>query len=149
MTTGGVVAICTIPTLVGGVESYTVAGGMAHIRHAVRLLGADRVGVSSDRAPYAYACQPPELTRVIEPETLIPYAQAPEYPGGWRHIWRRYRETWESTTQPHALSPTAWPYNVTLPLVMEGYSDPDIRKIIGGNVMGLVDQVLTHKPAMG
>ena len=37
---------------------------------------------------------------------------------------------------------------MTLPLVMDGYSDGDIRKIIGGNVMRLVDQVLSHKPAM-
>ena len=90
--TGGVVSIGTVPTLVGGVEGYTIAGGMAHIRHAVQLLGADHVGVSSDRAPYWFACQPPELTRAVMPDKLLPYEQAPKYPGGWGRIWRRYRE---------------------------------------------------------
>ena len=145
--TGGVVAITTVSTLAGGVEGYTIAGGMAHIRHAVKLIGAEHVGVSSDRG-LTWAGLPPELLRAARPANLIPFEQAPRYPGGWGDINMTYRETWEGSTQPHALKPCAWPYNVTLPLVMEGYSDQQIRDIIGGSVMRLYEQILARQPTV-
>ena len=145
--TGGVVAITTVSTLVGGVGGYTIAGGMAHIRHAVRLIGAERVGVSSDRG-LAWAGLPPEVLRAAKPKNLTPFEQAPRYPGGWGEINMTFRETWESSTQPHSLKPCTWPYNVTLPLVMEGYSDQQIRDIIGGSVLRLYAQILAHKPTV-
>ena len=144
---GGVVAVCTVETMVGGVAGYTIAGGMAHIRHAVKLIGANHVGVSSDRG-LTWAGMHPELLRAAKPANMIPFAQAPRYPGGWGKIRDKYIETWESTTQPHALKPCVWPYNVTLPLVMEGYSDEQIRNIIGGNVLRLYEQILARKPTM-
>ena len=131
--TDGVVAITTVFTLVGGAEGYTIEGGMVHIRHAVRLIGAEHVGVSSDRG-LTWAGFPPELLRAVKPAKLVPFEQAPRYPGGWGKINFTYRETWDASTQPHALKPCVWPYNVTLPLVMEGYSDDQIRHILGGNV---------------
>ena len=60
----------------------------------------------------------------------------------------KYIETWESTTQSHALKPCAWPYNITLPLVMEGYSDTQIRQIIGGRVLRLYEQILSKQPTI-
>jgi len=145
--TGGVVAITTIFSLAGGVEGYTIAGGMAHIRHAVKLIGAEHVGVSSDRG-LTWAGLPPELLRAAKPVNLIPFEQAPRYPGGWGDINMTYRETWEASTQPHALKPRAWPYNVTLPLVVEGYSDKQIREIIGGSVMRIYEQILARQPTI-
>ena len=144
---GGVVAITTVFTLVGGVEGYTIAGGMAHIRHAVRSIGAEHVGVSSDRG-VTWAGLPPQVIQAARPANLVPFAQAPRYPGGWGDINMKYRETWEASTQPHALKPCAWPYNVTLPLVMEGYSDQQIRDIIGGSVLRLYEQILARKPTI-
>ena len=144
---GGVVAITTVFTLVGGVQGYTIAGGMAHIRHAVKLIGAEHVGVSSDRG-LTWSCLPAEVLRAVQPDNLIPFKQAPRYPGGWGDINMTYRETWEASTQPHALKPCAWPYNVTLPLVMEGYSDQQIRNILGGSVMRLYQHILARKPTI-
>ena len=144
---GGVVAICNVSTLVGGLEGYTIAGGMAHIRHAVKLLGAEHVGVSSDRG-MSWAGLHPQLLRAARPDNMIPFSQASRYPGGWGKIVFKYTETWESTTNPHALKPEAWPYNTTLPLVMEGYSDEQVSNIIGGNVLRFYKQILSYQPTI-
>lgn len=144
---GGVVAICTLYSLAGGVEGYTIAGGMAHVRHAVKLIGAEHVGVSSDRG-LAWAGLHPDLLGAVKPARLLPFSEAPPSPGGWGDINLTYRETWEASAYPHALSPCAWPYNVTLPLVMEGYCDDQIRHIIGGSVLRLMEQVLSRRPSI-
>ena len=76
------------------------------------------------------------------------HSRAPKCPGGWGVIRQTHRETCEAATQPHALKACAWPYNVTLPLMMEVYSDQRIRSIIGGSVLCLYEQVPTRRPTM-
>jgi len=138
--TGGVVAICTHPSIVGG---YSIEAGMKHIRHAVKLLGAAHLAVSSDRALFLQDL-PPEVIDKAKPDNLVPYSRAGKYPGFWR--WRQFQEAWKICAQASSLQPCAWPYNVTLPLVMEGYSDENIRKIIGENVVRVAGGVMRRNP---
>ncbi len=126
-----------IPSLVGGDR---IAAAVEHIRHAVDLVGADHVGVSSDRALFLQDL-PPDVLERARPDGLKAFEEAGRYPGFWK--WRRFKEAWEICARPTALQPCAWPYNVTLPLVIAGYSDEQIRKIIGENVVRVAGDILT------
>jgi microsomal dipeptidase-like Zn-dependent dipeptidase len=123
---GGVFGVVGVPgTLVPGSDKATVADYINAIDRAVKLMGIDHVGFALDQ---------PKAPSSAE------WFTAPDWPP-------------EAVA---AVSVTAWPWtdlflglenqsgyiNMTRGLVAKGYSDDDIRKVMGGNDMRLVKEVI-------
>ena len=127
---GGMIGICSMPNLLGG---YGVEPFLRHIDHALKLVGADHVGIGTDLGGMGVANRPPELLAASKPGQFLPRGLK----GTERH-WR-----WD--TEPNALSWTNAPY-LTVALVCQGYSDEAVRKIIGGNFLRVARAVLDKRP---
>ena len=127
--TGGFVGICAIPYFLA--QAGTIVDMLDHIDYLVRLVGADHAAIGTDVGAL------PD-----KPEDL----KVKGFPGprpknrNWRpeHISSSPKVSDECRSG--SLRWTNWPY-FTVGLVQRGYSDDDIRKIIGGNVLRTLDEV--------
>ena len=127
---GGMIGIITVPNLLGGFGTETF---YKHLDYAVKLVGVDHVGIGSDQGPMGRSVEPPELVAIQKP--------------------RKFRSSglkgtkvyWEWETEPNSLSWTNAPY-LTVGLVVRGYSDDDIRTVIGGNYMRVGRTILNKRP---
>jgi membrane dipeptidase len=129
--TGGFIGICSIPSFLG--RSHDIAAMLDHIDYAVKRFGADHVAIGTDVA-------------------YISRANAAEA----RKIPRRgpSRAAFEFFWPPNALSVphsdtmawTNWPL-FTVGMVQRGHSDADIRKILGGNVLRVLQANAGDRPA--
>ncbi len=121
--TGGLVGICCIPIFLG--RSGDIAAMLDHIDHVAKKFGADHVAIGTD----------------------VSYTSR-NAPAEWRKLPRRARQRnrWEALWPPGSYNSNATPQQVqsmlwtnwpmfTVGLVQRGYSDTDIQKILGGNVM--------------
>ena len=127
---GGMVGIIKVPNLLGGMglEHF-----YKHIDYVVKLVGADYVGIGSDNGGMSVAYEPPKLTAARKPARFLPSGLK-----GTAAYWR------------YDVEPTSWswtngPY-FTVGLVCQGYSDDQIRKIIGGNFLRVASAVLDKSP---
>jgi membrane dipeptidase len=122
----GYVGICCIPAFLGG--SGDIRAMLDHIDYAVRLLGADHVAIGTDVA-YTSANAASENRKVPQR-------------GAARQRWESF---WPAPglvstgeghpdTQRQSMAWTNWPL-FTVGLVQRGYSDDDIIKILGGNLL--------------
>ena len=127
---GGMIGIITVPNLLGGFGAETV---YRHLDHAIKLVGVDHVGLASDQGPMGRAVQAPEVVKILKPRKF----RATGFKGT-----RRY---WEWETGPRPLSWVNAPY-LTVGLVVRGYSDDDIRKIIGGNFLRVAGKIMDKRP---
>ncbi len=136
---GGLIGICCTPTLTGG---YSIEAFMRHVDHAIQLLGAENVAWSSDYVSML-SFAPREWIEALKPDNLRPFCEARPHAGPGPHFRAfKYREAWDFLMEPNALSTYACPYNITLALVVRGYSDDDVRKIIGGNFIRVANSIL-------
>lgn len=119
--TGGYAGICCIPRFLGGTGD--IARMMKHIDHVVKKFGADHVAIGTDVS----------YTSILasEENKLIP---------PYRHARTRWEALWpaddfkETAAMRRSMTWTNWPL-FTVGMVQMGYSDEDIRKILGGNVL--------------
>jgi membrane dipeptidase len=121
--TGGLVGICWVPAFLGGTGD--VAAVLDHIDHVAGAFGTDHVAVGTD---VAYASR-----NTGAENRKIP--SRPKARKEFRSLWPDDALTPPPTAHPKArqsLAWTNWPL-LTVGLVQRGYSDQDIRKIIGGN----------------
>ena len=143
---GGVVSICSHGNMTG---AYTIEMFLRHIDHAVTLVGPDHVAVCTDSNIYL-AAEPPELVEATKPKqwnTAYHWDLTLETVERKSNLRNPSLDRWKAETGPHALSACNWPYNATVTLACGGYSDEDVRKIIGGNVMRVAQPILnTHVP---
>jgi len=129
---GGYIGIYTVPTFIA--EMGNIKDFLDHIDYAIKLVGADHVGIGTDTG---YTNPPPEsLTEV--------YRRAPPQPGV--RFWVGWRPEHRAGVPPHELSRVSlawlnWPY-YTIGLFSRGYSDQEIQKIIGGNFLRVVERVV-------
>ena len=126
--TGGYVGVCWVGSFLGG--DCNLKAVIDHIDYAARKFGPDHVAVGSDKT----------ATIQRPPSAGFKLPEIPNYPRGrkgWQGLWpepvskgdkKKVEDSWLT------LSWTNWPL-VTVGLVQRGYSDDDIRKIIGGNVL--------------
>ena len=135
---GGLIGICSTPTLTGG---YTIEAFMRHVDHAVKLVGVDRVAWSSDYGTMM-SFAPRDWVEAFKPDNLIPCSEAPPHAGPFLFRALKYKEAWDFFAEPNALSKQACPYFLTVALVARGYSDEDVRKIIGGNFIRVANSIL-------
>ncbi len=132
--TGGYIGICCIPRFLRGKGDLNAL--LDHIDHVVKTFGIDHVAIGTDIS---------HTSRHYEAESKKAAV------GGLRKRREDFRSLWPkddfipTEEADLSLSWTNWPL-YTVGLVQRGYSDDDIRKIVGGNVMrvaraSLVDQV--------
>lgn len=119
--TGGLVGICCIPNFLAG--SGDIASLIEHIDYVVRKFGIDHVAIGTDSGHSSrYAGE--ENKKVKSRGKRAPRFAALWPEGALGGNWPRSRSlTW-----------TNWPL-FTVGLVQKGYSDQDIQKIIGGNIL--------------
>jgi membrane dipeptidase len=127
--TGGLVGICCIPQFLG--RSHDIAALLDHVDYVVKQFGIDHVAIGTD---VAHSSQHSS-------------AESARSPGRGKR-----RNRFEALWPPDALSGqwpqaaslgwTNWPL-FTVGLVQCGYSDEQIRKILGENVLRVCRAVLT------
>ncbi|MDG1893696.1 MAG: membrane dipeptidase [Fuerstiella sp.] len=126
---GGYIGICCIPRYLRG--SGDISALLDHIDYVVRKFGIDRVAIGTDVAYTSqnYAAESRKVPR------------RPKARAEFRSLWPK--DDFETTaTMTDSISWTNWPL-FTVGMVQRGYSDDDIRKILGGNVMRVAQDSLT------
>jgi membrane dipeptidase len=130
--TEGFIGICWIAAFLGG--SGTIVEVLNHVDYVVRNFGVDYVGLGSDVA-------------YVPPRQEQEWARSPRLKERkrWNNFWwpndPLYDAQWQKPEQRESLAWTNWPL-MTVGLVQRGYSDEDIQKIIGGNMMRVARAVL-------
>ncbi|NQT15527.1 MAG: membrane dipeptidase, partial [Planctomycetes bacterium] len=126
--TGGYVGICAIPSFLR--EKGDISRMLDHVDYVAKKFGPERVTIGTD---VAYTSR----NAAAENKKLPKRAKAR---AEWRSLWPDD----SYVTSPEArqsLAWTNWPL-FTVGLVQRGYSDDDVRKIIGGNVLRVARAVL-------
>ena len=119
---GGVVGVSAIPNQLSGNAEQGIEDMLNHIDYIVNLIGVDHVAIGLDNvfgdhvAYHRQAAQTTFKLALIGQELNAPYMYGIE-------------------------SPEEWP-NITRGLVSRGYSDDDIKKIIGGNALRIIQEVV-------
>jgi membrane dipeptidase len=127
--TGGFVGICCIPGFLG--KKPNIIGLLDHIDYLVKLVGAGHAAIGTD-----VACHPPEP----EDCPFKPFSGPQPKNRNWSAEHMKQMQAAGEEHLTGSLLWTNWPY-FTVGLVQRGYSDDDIRKIIGGNVLRVLDDV--------
>ena len=91
-----------------------------HIDYVAKTFGVDHVAIGTDRGA--------GLSEYVWTENM------PTFRKNWEQYWRAPGSGPNDPDDFASLAWTNWPL-FTVGLVMRGYSDSDIQKIIGGNVM--------------
>jgi len=129
--TGGYVGICCIPSFLG--RDGDIRAFLAHIDYLVKRYGADHVAIGTDIA-YTSA------NAAEENKKLGPRPRSRT----------RFENFWPPESRPGSASRgltlewTNWPI-FTVGMVQLGYSDADIQKILGGNVLRVARAALQDK----
>ena len=126
--TGGHVGICCVPRFLGGKGDVTAL--LDHIDHVAKRFGADHVSIGTD---VAYTSR-----NAAAENKKIP--KLPRRRPDWRSLWPD--DPFKTTSQmSQSMAWTNWPL-FTVGLVQRSYSDDDVRKIIGGNVLRVAQAAL-------
>jgi len=131
--TGGYIGICCIPAFLGGTGD--IKAMLDHIDHVVQSFGPDHVAIGTDVAYGSSASG--------EENRKIPARRRRR--DRWASFWQpddalRAPE-WQKEHQKLSMAWTNWPA-FTIGMVQRGYSDEDIQKILGGNVLRVAQTVL-------
>lgn len=145
---GGYIGITQIPAFLGG--KGTIKEFLDHVDYAVELVGVDHIGIGSDNS-YPAALEPEFLFEMRRQEGggLFPYKKPPSgrgWWGGWRPEEPKARavagpEMRDDEDRRGSLAWINWPY-FTVGLVTRGYSEQEIKGIIGANFVNLLKNVI-------
>ena len=129
--TGGYVGICWVPAFLGGAGD--ISSLLDHVDHVARTFGPDHVAIGTD-VPYV-------SSRSAAEQAKMP---ARKRRARWANFWPPndplFDPKWKQPRQRLSLAWTNWPL-LTVGLAQRGYSDDDVRKIIGGNVLRVAGDV--------
>ncbi|NLX56115.1 MAG: dipeptidase [Planctomycetaceae bacterium] len=125
--TGGLVGICCISGFLGGAGHIGTL--LDHIDYIVKKFGIEHVAIGTDRAY--------ESQYAREERSKIPARPARSGPPRWEALWPP--GSLDGRSDP-SLAWTNWPL-FTVGLVQRGYSDDDIQKILGGNILRVARDV--------
>ncbi|HSI75354.1 MAG TPA: membrane dipeptidase [Lunatimonas sp.] len=126
--TDGYMGICCIPRFLGG--SGDISSMMRHIDYMVKKFGSDHVAIGTD---VAYTSQ-----YATEENKKIPAYRRPR--NRWEALWP-VDDFQQTPTMVKSMAWTNWPL-FTVGMVQLGYSDQDIQKILGGNVIRVANSAL-------
>ena len=118
--TNGYVGICAHPWFLQG--DMTINSFLDHIEYIARTFGVDHVAIGTD---HGTSLAPVEMAEKMPADRPI-----------WEQYWTRPGDVSGTMTaeQYDTVAWTNWPL-YTVGLVQRGFSDDEIRKIIGGNVL--------------
>ncbi len=122
--TGGLVGVYAYPNMLG--PGATLNTMLNHLDYIVRLIGAEHAAIGTDitySAPW--------------PKELTGHPKA-RYQSTWWGNWNSANHPLPYRVEP-SLAWTNWPL-YTVGLVIRGYADADIEKILGGNFMRVLDE---------
>ncbi len=122
---GGYIGIFVLPGFIGE-KSVSINTVLDHIDRTVNLGGIDHVGIGTD---FTGMTRIPALAKAINKE-ILRSGFRPENNHDLLQIMKDYN-TWQE----------GWP-NITRGLVSRGYSDDEIKKIIGGNFLRVFEEVV-------
>jgi membrane dipeptidase len=126
--TGGYIGICCIPRFLGG--KGDVAAFLDHIDYAAKRFGVEHVAIGTD---VAY-----QSRNAAEENRKVPRRGRTRT--RWAALWPD--DPFVTTAEARAsLAWTNWPL-FTVGLVQRGYTDDEIRKILGGNVLRVAKAAL-------
>lgn len=111
---GSVMGITGVRNFVTAEEPTTIGNYVDHIDHVVELVGIDHVGIGTDADLYGYDALPPEIYKSLKEGYKSSY--------GFRD-----KIDIEGLDHPKKM------YDLTEALVQRGYSDDNIKAILGGN----------------
>jgi membrane dipeptidase len=125
--TGGLVGICCIPRFLGG--KGDIGAFLDHIDYVAKKFGVEHVAIGTD-VSYVSRFEKEERAKVQRrADGSLPLGSGPK----WEHLWPK--DDFQTTPEAEqSLAWTNWPL-FTAGLVQRGYSDDDIRKILGGNIL--------------
>ena len=113
---GGYFGIVLVPFfLTDRDETTTLDDWLRHVEHVVELAGAEHVGIGTDWGTEL----PPRLNAMLD-EEMLRFGFRPEHRVDWSATVEGFR-SWRD-----------WP-NLSAALVSAGYSDDEIRGLLGGN----------------
>ncbi len=130
--TGGLVGVCCIPAFLG--RTADLAAVLDHVDYVVKHFGVEHVGFGTDVAHQSQHVSP----------------AAAKIPSRGRQR-TRFEALWPPGAlggrfpRAQTLAWTNWPL-FTVGLVQRGYSDEDIQKILGGNMLRVCREVLSTAP---
>lgn len=122
---GGYVGICVVPFFITSAPQATLEHWLDHVDHAVKVVGADKVGIGTDWG----GREPPALGKKMDEEAYPKIGFRPEH------------KVSSLATTTGYLDWTEWP-NFARALVSRGYKDEEIKGILGGNFLRLFKTVV-------
>ncbi|MBI3998699.1 MAG: membrane dipeptidase [Armatimonadetes bacterium] len=120
----GYFGILIVPFFITPEPTATLEHFLAHVDRAVDVMGADRVGIGTDWG----ATFPRPLEPLLDAE-MLRFGFRPEH-----------RTTWSARVEGYQ-SWRDWP-NITRALVWRGYSDSEIRGLLGANFLRIFRTVV-------
>jgi membrane dipeptidase len=126
--TGGYIGICGISRFLGGKGDITSM--LDHLDHLLKKFGADHAAIGVDTA-YTSRFDKEERAKIKRrADGSSPISGAGDR---WEHLWPKddFNTTLDAA---NSICWTNWPI-FTIGLVTRGHSDEAIRKILGGNVL--------------
>jgi membrane dipeptidase len=126
--TDGLVGMCCIPRFLGGKGDITAL--LDHLDHVIKTFGAEHAAIGCD-VSYVSRFEKEERAKIHRrPDGSSPLGGATDR---WEHLWPK--DDYQSTPQAEqSIAWSNWPL-FTLGMIMHGHSDDAIRKVIGGNML--------------
>ncbi len=135
---GGLIGICSIPGFLGGTGDLSAL--LDHIAYAVKKVGSDHVGIGTD---VGVALPLSDHEKAIEEDLAreYPAGQKRTFEGLWPPDEPHSKPEWSQPQQKMSLAWVNFPY-ITVGLVQRGFTDDEIMKILGGNMLRVLGDVL-------
>jgi membrane dipeptidase len=133
--TGGYIGIACLAPFLG--RSENIAAMLDHIHYVVKTFGTDHVTIGSD-------CAYTSIRMDAEMKKLPPI---PKTRPRWEYFWQPDDAIFDpkyNDWPDRSMAWTNWPL-FTVGMVQRGYSDADIQKILGGNVLRVARVCWPHK----
>ena len=132
---GGTMGITNVAGFLGG--KGDISAFLDHIEYVAKKFGADHVTIGTDRG-YRSVGTDAERAKLPKQNRLRTR---------WEALWppndKKDAAEYNQAFQAESLMWTNWPL-FTVGLVQRGFSDADIRKIIGGNILRVAKSVFPH-----
>ncbi len=134
---GGTVGVCCIPAFLG--RSGDINAFLDHIDYIAGKFGANTVTIGTD---VAYI---PAATTAARQQLTALRSTRPRFEYFWPADDPMFDPQWKDDTKRQSLAWANWPI-FTVGLVQRGYSDDDIQKILGGNILRVARQAFQAAP---
>ena len=118
---GGIIGVSAVPNITCSKEVQTIFDVIDHVDYIVKLVGVDHVAIGTDTMFGDHVAFHKYIREIINLTDMV--------------------KDFPATHFEYIENPGQWP-NITRALVARGYSDEDIKKIIGGNILRLFEETI-------